>query len=169
MVAQQPSPPEKKGFWHRSHGSSTPSSHRQSLNDNEPFSISRESFDSYRRSFDISARSPVVRYDVTPPRKSLDSRAMRLPRSATSERRVEREPPTPEEPFEEVGLNDEPKLKKKGLFFHFGDALNTSNPTSNSTHSGFHFSSRKRGHSGQGAELGKIEKPSGSPEIKVGE
>jgi hypothetical protein len=97
---------------------------------------------------------------------------MRLSRSAANEKRVEREPPTPEEPFEDVGLNDEPKPKKKGLFSRFGDALdttNSSNPTSNSTHSGFHFTNRKRGHSGQGAELGKIERPSDSAEVKADE
>ncbi|KAH0544075.1 hypothetical protein FGG08_001693 [Glutinoglossum americanum] len=121
---------------------------------------------------DISARSPVVRYDVTPPRKSLDSRAMRLPRSVMNEKRIGREPPTAEELFEDVGLNDEPKPKKKGLFSRFGDAsdaANTSSPASNFTHYSFHFNSRKRGHSGQGAELGKIEKPQDASEIKSDE
>ena len=99
-----------------------------------------------------------MRYDVTPPRKSLDSRAIHRARSTAHEKRAEREPPTEEELFEDVGLNDEPKPKKKGLFSRFGDTSDaTSSP--NSTHHGFHFTSRRRGHSGQGAELGKIEKP----------
>ena len=87
---------------------------------------------------------------------------MRLSRSIANEKRVEREPPTAEELFEDVGLNDEPKPKRKGLFSRFGDSLDmnsSSGLTSNSMHSGFHFTSRKRGHSGQGAELGRIEKP----------
>ena len=47
---EQPSPTEKRSFWGRT-PSTTTSSHRSVLSDNEPFSISRESFDSYRRSF----------------------------------------------------------------------------------------------------------------------
>lgn len=49
MILQQPSPPERKSFWQRT--TSSTSSHRGMLSDNEPFSISRESFESYRRSF----------------------------------------------------------------------------------------------------------------------
>jgi hypothetical protein len=97
---------------------------------------------------------------------------MRQPRSLANGKRVGLEPPTAEELFEDVGLNDEPKPKKKGLFSRFGDTsdtTNTSNPTSNSTHHGFHFTSRKRGHSGQGAELGKIEKPNNAPGVKTDE
>ena len=48
----QPSPPaEKTSFWGRSKSSSTASSHRTMLGENGQFSISRESFESYRRSF----------------------------------------------------------------------------------------------------------------------
>ena len=48
----QPSPPEKKSFWpRRSNPSGTSTSTRDSESEIEPFSISRESFDSYRRSF----------------------------------------------------------------------------------------------------------------------
>lgn len=49
----QPSPTtEKPSFWHSKSNTSTASSnHRSLLNENEPFNISRESFDSYRRSF----------------------------------------------------------------------------------------------------------------------
>lgn len=47
-----PSPPERKGFWHtKSSNSVTSSNHRSVISENEPFNISRESFDSYRRSF----------------------------------------------------------------------------------------------------------------------
>jgi hypothetical protein len=48
----KPSPPEKKTFWpRRSNPSGTSTSTRNSESEIEPFSISRESFDSYRRSF----------------------------------------------------------------------------------------------------------------------
>lgn len=47
-----PSPPnEKRSFWTSSSRSTTSSNHRSVFNENEPFNISRESFDSYRRSF----------------------------------------------------------------------------------------------------------------------
>ncbi|KAG4437395.1 hypothetical protein IFR05_007120 [Cadophora sp. M221] len=163
-----PSPPEKKGFWpKRSHPSGTSASTRNS-EDLEPFSISRESFDSYRRSFDISARSPVVGHEIG--RQSLDSaRLPRLPRSAMNERRFERQPPTAEEGFEDVGLNDEQAkhTKKKGFFSKFGD--NNAEPTTQSpTTSRFHIGGRKRGQSGVGEELGNIQRPgtAGSKEVK---
>ena len=48
----QPSPPEKKSFWpRRSNPSGTSTGARDSESEIEAFSISRESFDSYRRSF----------------------------------------------------------------------------------------------------------------------
>jgi hypothetical protein len=47
-----PSPTEEKGQWPRKYlGSRTSTDTRSSIGDIEPFSISRESFDSYRRSF----------------------------------------------------------------------------------------------------------------------
>ncbi|KAI9840021.1 MAG: hypothetical protein M1819_000213 [Sarea resinae] len=167
-----PSPPEKKGFFHRSNSSYASSNHKSVLNENEPFSISRESFDSYRRSFDISARSPVLTPDYAAPRQSLDSRTNRLPRSAVHERHFERPQPTNEEDFEDVGLNDEAKPKRRGLFSRFGDSSDTATSESvrpSSSHHGFHFTSRKRGQSGQGAELGNMQSPgvSPSPEVKV--
>ncbi|MCJ1359620.1 MAG: hypothetical protein MMC33_009622 [Icmadophila ericetorum] len=160
-----PSPPEKKSFWTRSPTSTTTSSHRSMLSENEPFSISRESFESYRRSFDISARSPVYQTD-TAPRQSLDSRSPRTPRSAiSSARKFEKPQPTDEEGFEDVGLNDETKPKKRGLFSRFGDLTesatpeDTSRPTSShrTFHLPGHLPGRKRGQSGQGAELGNID------------
>ncbi|KAL8738095.1 MAG: hypothetical protein Q9181_001081 [Wetmoreana brouardii] len=165
LTLTQPSPPEKKSFWSRSPTSSTLSSnHRSLLNENEPFSISRESFDSYRRSFDISARSPVPP-EPTTPRQSLDSRMARPLRSSIKD--LERPQPTDEEAFEDVGLNDEAKqqpAKKRGLFARFGDnfeaAPSNDGSRPNSSHRGFHLPGRKRGQSGQGAELGNIDRPS---------
>jgi len=163
-----PSPPEKKGFWpRRTNPSGTTTATRDSESDIEPFSISRESFDSYRRSFDISARSPVVPSDFG--RQSLDSaRLPRLPRSAINERRFERQPPTAEEGFEDVGLNDDQakQTKKKGFFSKFGE--NTEPNTQSPTTSRFHIGGRKRGQSGVGEELGSIQAPGtdGSKDIK---
>ncbi|KAL1870291.1 hypothetical protein VTK73DRAFT_2666 [Phialemonium thermophilum] len=108
-----PSPTEREPSWPRRYLSSRTSTEtRSSLGDIEHFSISRESFDSYRRSFDISARSPVI-VTETPPRQSLDSAlfANRLPRSAVGDRRLLQQKNgaaiTLEEPFEDVGLNDD--------------------------------------------------------------
>lgn len=73
---------------------------------------------------------------------------------------------TEEDIFEDVGLNDDPKLlpKKKRIFSRFGDSHemppSTENSRPNSSHRGFHIPGRKRGHSGQGAELGKIDRSS---------
>lgn len=161
-----PSPTEKKSFWQRTASSTTTSSHRSMLSENEPFSISRESFESYRRSFDISARSPVGPDGSTIPRQSLDSRMNRPARSALrSSSQLERPEKTEEERFEDVGLSDESKLppKKKSIFARFGDnseaPTNSDNSRPNSSHRGFHLPGRKRGQSGQGAELGHIDRP----------
>ncbi|KAK0668556.1 hypothetical protein QBC41DRAFT_121818 [Cercophora samala] len=159
-----PSPIEKEATWPRRYLSRTSSdrSSRDGSGDIEHFPISRESFDSYRRSFDISARS----YITDPaPRQSLDSSA-RFPRMMHARSSLlSREPPTPEEGFEEVGLGDESKtaghhhhhqqqqqqqtehshtpalLKKKGLFARFGsehsheatDATHAANGTAATT------------------------------------
>ncbi|KAI9894364.1 MAG: hypothetical protein M1814_003120 [Vezdaea aestivalis] len=164
-----PSPPEKKSFWHRSNASITSSSnHRSCLNENEPFSISRESFDSYRRSFDISARSPVILPD-TPPRHSLESWSARAPRSLRSDPRSDLTSPTQEETFEEVKLADDPKpQKKRGIFGRFGDSSEAASGGSGGGHLGFHnLTGRKRGHSGQGAELGKMDRPGTAGSLKA--
>jgi len=163
-----PSPPEKKSFWpKRSNPSTTSTASRSSIAENEPFSISRESFDSYRRSFDISARSPVTSsYDHYPKgRRSLDA-IPQLPRSAFKETKFERQPPTAEEAFEEVGLNDENKQqptqsKRKSFFSKFGEEQTPpQTPTTAAPlTSRFHLPGRKRGQSGQGAELGEIPRP----------
>ena len=89
----------------------------------------------------------------------------RPPRSAIKANQFERPEPTDEEAFEDVGLNDEAKQppKKRGIFSRFGDnneisaAGDTSRPIS--SHRGFHLPGRKRGQSGQGAELGNIDRP----------
>ncbi|ORY09063.1 hypothetical protein BCR34DRAFT_382840 [Clohesyomyces aquaticus] len=173
-----PSPPEKPSFWHSKSSASTASSnHRSLLSENEPFSISRESFDSYRRSFDISARSPIPDCLDHPrqsldarrsmdTRRSLDARRSRAPpRSSFQERRTERTEETAEEGFEDVGLNDEPKpVKKRGIFARFGDNSSSSTDAAQeerptSSHHHFVFTGRRRAQSGQGSEL----KPMGTP------
>ncbi|KAH7328960.1 hypothetical protein B0I35DRAFT_345656 [Stachybotrys elegans] len=153
-----PSPTEESAQWPRKLLSRTSTDTRSSLGDIEPFSISRESFDSYRRSFDISARSPVLSQDPNA-RQSLDSpRFSRMPR-ASMDRKFERQPPTAEENFEDVGLDDQKQThnqhRKRGFFSKFSDGQekdSNSQPVSR-----FLMPGRKRGQSGQGAELGSIE------------
>lgn len=78
-----------------------------------------------------------------------------------NERRFERQPPTAEEGFEDVGLNDENKqVKKKGFFSKFGESSEPApqSPTTVTT-SRFHLPGRKRGISTVGEELGNMERP----------
>ncbi|KAI0398610.1 hypothetical protein F5Y17DRAFT_411266 [Xylariaceae sp. FL0594] len=160
-----PSPTEEKGLWpRRAANSRTSMDTRSSIGDIEHFSISRESFDSYRRSFDISAKSPVIVHD--PPRQSLDSaRYARNPRSSIRDRFYDREPPTAEEDFEDVGLNDDQKQtqqqqsKKKGFFAKFSESQE-SHALGQGMSRFIH--GRKRAQSGQGAELGPVERPTSS-------
>ena len=69
---------------------------------------------------------------------------------------------TDEEGFEDVGLNDETKQpsKKRGIFARFGDntdgQVGGDSGRPSSSHGRFHLPGRKRGQSGQGAELGNI-------------
>ncbi|KAI5865033.1 hypothetical protein GGS23DRAFT_557343 [Durotheca rogersii] len=157
-----PSPVDDKSLWpRRSVASRTSVDTRSSLGDIEHFSISRESFDSYRRSFDISARSPIAVYDR--PRQSLDSAVFpRLPRTPIRHRHFDQEPPTPEEGFEDVGLNDDQKQaqpKKRGFFAKFSEPQEPSaHPPPGMGMSRF-IPGRKRAQSGQGSELGSIERP----------
>lgn len=63
-----------------------------------------------------------------------------------------------EDAFEDVGLADEEaKPKKKGIFARFGDSgtdnTSSSNNRPGSSHLSFRLPGRKRGQSGQGAEL----------------
>ncbi|RPA85758.1 hypothetical protein BJ508DRAFT_167229 [Ascobolus immersus RN42] len=118
-----PSPPtEKRGskVWRRSTSSQTVKS-RDSTTEGEPFTISRESFDSYRRSFDISARLPVTDYGKE--RRSLDVR-LRGPNSGstytpprTARASESNMRPTVESIFEEVSLADEhhQPARRRGL------------------------------------------------------
>ena len=74
----------------------------------------------------------------------------------------------PEEGFEDVGLNDEPKpvpAKKRGIFSRFGDNSNAENKQEDRPSSGHHFSltGRKRAESGKGEEL----KPMGRPSADI--
>jgi hypothetical protein len=67
-----------------------------------------------------------------------------------------------EEAFEDVGLHDEPKPKKKSFLSRFGESA-TDSPTgagdTPKSHFNLHLPGRKRGQSGQGAELGNIQRP----------
>ncbi|KAI3331838.1 hypothetical protein HD806DRAFT_171284 [Xylariaceae sp. AK1471] len=171
-----PSPTEEKGLWPRraAANSRTSMDTRSSIGDIEHFSISRDSFDSYRRSFDICAKSPIIVHD--PPRQSLDSaRFARNPRSSVRDRFFDKELPTAEEGFEDVGLNDDQKHnqqqpKKKGFFAKFSE------PQESNTHTHTHgqgmarfIPGRKRAQSGQGAELGPVDRPKSSQSIQVQE
>ncbi|AEO54416.1 hypothetical protein MYCTH_2296969 [Thermothelomyces thermophilus ATCC 42464] len=133
-----PSPVEREASWPRRYLSRTSSGRSSSLahrdsGEIDQFPISRESFDSYRRSFDICARSPVVHPITTnapvTARQSLDSATLRPacfpPRSPLSGQQQHQQharrwrgPPTPEESatvaggsdgarFEDVGLGDQ--------------------------------------------------------------
>ena len=122
---------------------------------------------------DISARSPVNPNEAsTTPRQSLDAKATGTPKSRLSSSQFERPAPTEEELFEDVGLDGstkpadatkQPANKKKGIFSRFGENQSESPasgeaPRPNSSHRGFHLPGRKRGQSGQGAELGNIDR-----------
>ncbi|KAI1845309.1 hypothetical protein JX265_005466 [Neoarthrinium moseri] len=162
-----PSPSEEKGLWPRRPAvpSRTSMDTRSSIGDIEHFSISRESFDSYRRSFDITARAPVLH--ELPARQSLDSaRFPRFPRTSVRDPSFDRAPPTAEEGFEDVGLHDETKQpaqqppKKRGLFARFGDSQE---PSAHNQGMSRFIPGRKRAQSGgQGAELGTMERPKSS-------
>lgn len=124
------------------------------------------------KSQDIAARSPIVATDTAPPRQSLDSRFPRLPyhRSSLAERRPAVPTTAEESNFEDVGLNDENKHpnqpKKRGFFSKFASDENDAAPYVNGSasptsppqqHAGIAsrlLGGRKRGQSGQGAELG---------------
>lgn len=80
---------------------------------------------------------------------------------------VEKPESMEEECFEDVGLDDEVKPKKKGLFSRLGDFSNdTQNSSSKAStpHLGFHLPGRRRGQSGTGSELGAMK-----PEVAGGE
>jgi hypothetical protein len=78
-----------------------------------------------------------------------------------------REPATEEEDaFEDVGLDDPPPSqqappgRRRGLFSMFGDTQNTGPSASAGVPVVSRLiAGRRRNHSGQGAELGRIERP----------
>lgn len=82
------------------------------------------------------------------------------------DRRFERQPPTAEEGFEDVGLNDEkPAPKKKGFFSRFGE---DGSEQSNTSTGRFHImGGRKRGQSGVGEELGSMKRDDGVEGVEV--
>ena len=90
-----------------------------------------------------------------------------MPRSSVRDRFFDPEPPTAEEGFEEVGLDDDQKqqpqqqARKRGFFAKFSDA---SEPNTHSHTQGMSrfIPGRKRAQSGQGAELGNMERPKSS-------
>ncbi|EXJ85210.1 hypothetical protein A1O3_05885 [Capronia epimyces CBS 606.96] len=164
-----PSPTEKKSFWVKSPVSGN-SNHRSCFNENEPFSISRESFESYRRSFDISGRSPIVQTDSFTSRTSLDSRpSTRFPTRSTFNSSTFEEP-TAEEGFEDVKLNEEPKQqpKKKSFLSRFGDSSGDTGSVKEDGKHHFHLlPGRRRGQSGTGDELGDMPRPQSSGKAEV--
>ncbi|KAK6068663.1 hypothetical protein SCUP234_11066 [Seiridium cupressi] len=104
-----------------------------------------------------------------PSRSSLDSaRFPRMPRTSVRDRSFDREPPTAEEGFEDVGLHDETNKqqqsqtqapKKRSLFARFGDSQE---PNTHGQGMSRFIPGRKRAQSGQGAELGSMDRPNTS-------
>ena len=137
----------------------------------------RQSFD-YRRSQD--ARPSLDARQSLDTRRSLDTRQhlepnpVAPPRSPVKQSPPERNPPvTDENGFEDVGLDGDTRVadeakqqpsKRRSIFARFGDNPSAEPPSSgdpprpNSGHRGFHLPGRKRGQSGQGAELGNIDR-----------
>lgn len=164
-----PSPTEdplEKGFWPRRLLSSRTSlDAHESVGDIEHFSISRESFDSYRRSFDISARSPIIGLAEPSTRQSLDSTRFSRPHQPPFTDRVAKtEPNAEQDDFEDVGLDadadiDSSRMKRKFFsLFESQDGGSLHPPPGPGGVSRF-LPSRKRAQSGTGAEL----RPMGPP------
>ena len=119
-----PSPVEKKGFWgKRESANASPAEVPESQDIG--FAITRESFDSYRRSFDISARMHIPdsqRLSLQSSRSSfealgwgipsLDAKPNRLPSIDVSESASEDE----DSEFRDVDLNDNSQAQKKRGF-----------------------------------------------------
>jgi len=168
-----PSPTERPSFWSKAKSPpSSSSNHRICFNDSEPFSISRESFESYRRSFDISGRSPIFQADSFTSRSSLDSRpSTRYPTRSTFSSSTFDAPTREEEGFEEVKLNEDVKVqpKKKSFLARFGDSSGeTAVTTKDDGKHHFHIiPGRKRGQSGTGNELGDMPRPQSNGKAEV--
>ena len=105
-----------------------------------------------------------------------------MPRSSIRDRPLfDREPPTPEEGFEDVGLNDEQQKqgqqqpKKKGFFAKFSDAQDSANLHLYPQGMGMGMNmsrfipGRKRAQSGKGSELTPMERPHSRQSIEVQE
>ncbi|RMZ89364.1 hypothetical protein DV736_g3407, partial [Chaetothyriales sp. CBS 134916] len=156
-----PSPStEPKSFWSKS--PSWASNHRSLVSDNEPFSISRESFESYRRSFDISGRSPILHADSYTSRTSLDSRSLYLSRPALNGSTFRKPGEIRDDGFEDVKLNDDASRqqpKKKSFLSRFGDTNSHDSSGTEQKSLGFHIPGRRRGQSGSGQELGAVQRP----------
>ncbi|KAK4459094.1 hypothetical protein QBC42DRAFT_12585 [Cladorrhinum samala] len=180
-----PSPIEEKATWPKRY-LSRQSSDKSSIvsGDIEHFPISRESFDSYRRSFDISAKSPVQITSDTYSRQSLDSsRHQYMSRSFKARKPAVFFPEDSEEAgnqsdrFEDVVLGDDKQetssqqqqqqqQKKKGGFFsrlghHEGGG---------ESESGWGFvPGRKKAvvESGLAQELGAVSKPAEKRTVEV--
>jgi len=160
----------KPSFWYtKSNTSLKSSTHRSLFNDSEPFSISRESFDSYRRSFDISACSPMTSLDSS--RRSIESSLVLSPRpSMTLEEQRNADWPEDQEDrmiFEDVKLDENKQpaaARKRSIFARFSDSREatpvpesqTSTMGIKASHSFQLFTGRRRGQSGQEAELASM-------------
>lgn len=70
---------------------------------------------------------------------------------------MERQPPTAEEAFEDVGLEDQKQQPRKRGFFSKLTDTQDKDSTSQPNVSRFLMPGRKRAQSGQGAELGPID------------
>lgn len=107
---------------------------------------------------DITARSPVISHDGFT-RQSLDSaRFVRLPRPSTH-RSFERQPPTPEESFEDIRLDDQKQQpRKRGFFSKLTDSQDKDGSMQQGV-SRFLIPSRKKTTQGaqDAAELGNID------------
>ncbi|RMZ85709.1 hypothetical protein DV737_g397, partial [Chaetothyriales sp. CBS 132003] len=165
-----PSPStEPKSFWSKS--PSCASNHRSLVSDNEPFSISRESFESYRRSFDISGRSPILHADSYASRTSLDSRSVYLSRPALNGGTFRKPGETRDDGFEDVKLNDDASRqqqpKKKGFLSRFGDVNSHDSSGTEQKSLGFHIPGRRRGQSGSGQELGDVQRSDSKAKVEV--
>lgn len=104
-----------------------------------------------------------------PPRQSLDSaRLPRLPRSAVE--RSFHQPPTAEERFEDVGLDDhkqsQAQPQKRSFFSKFSESREKDASTQ-PTVSRFLMHGRKRAQSGQGSELGSMDNANAPPKVTV--
>jgi len=117
-----PSPTEEKSFWGRCSGKDSPID-RTSMDD--PFTISRESCEGYRRSFDISARSPVIDSSRSSSQFGSSNRSSieKLPKLSTAV--MIEESTGIDDEFEEIKL-DGNKPKKRSIFARFGGDSTTS-------------------------------------------